>query len=105
MEDACGQLLDLFGHGGAEHQVLALLRQLGDHLFHIVDKAHVQHPVGLVQDKDLDVGQVDEALPHQIVQAARAGDQDIHALLQGFHLGACPTPPKMTVLRRVRYLP
>ena len=73
MQDACGQLLDLLGHGGAEHQVLALPGQLGDHLFHVVDKAHIQHTVGFVQNKDLNVGEVQQPLPH-------------HALFQGLHL-------------------
>ena len=86
MQDACGQLLDLLGHGGAEHQVLALPGQLGDHLFHIVDKAHIQHPVGFVQNKDLNVGKVQQPLPHQVVQAARAGNEDVHALFQGCDL-------------------
>ena len=83
VQDASRQLLDLLGHGGAEHQVLALGGQLGDDLFHVMHKAHVQHPVGLVQHEDLDVGEVDEALPHQVVQAAGAGDEDIDALLEG----------------------
>ena len=54
-QDACGQLFDLGGHGGAEHQVLTLPGQLCDHLLHIVHKAHIQHPVGFVQHKDLKV--------------------------------------------------
>ena len=86
VQDACGQLLDLLGHGGAEHQVLALPGQLGDHLFHVVDKAHIQHPVGFVQNKDLNVGEVQQPLPHQVVQAARAGNEDVHALFQGCDL-------------------
>ena len=85
-QDACGQLLDFLGHGGAEHQVLALPGQLGDHLFHVVDKAHIQHPVGFVQNKDLNVGKVQQPLPHQVVQAARAGNEDVHALFQGCDL-------------------
>ena len=86
MQDACGQLLDLLGHSGAEHQVLALPGQLGDHLFHVVDKAHIQHPVGFVQNKDLNVGKVQQPLPHQVVQAARAGNEDVHTLFQGCDL-------------------
>ena len=86
VEDACGQLLDLFGHRGAEHQVLALCGQLCDDLLHVVHKAHVQHPVGLIQHEDLDVGKVDIALPDEVVQPARAGDEDVYALLDGFHL-------------------
>ena len=51
-----------------------------------MDKAHVQHPVGLVQHKDLQSGQVDKALPDQVVQPSRTGDEDVHALFQRFHL-------------------
>ena len=49
-------------------------------------KAHVQHPVGLVQHKDLEVRQVDMALSDKVVQTARAGDEDVHALSDGLHL-------------------
>ena len=70
-QDAGGQLLDLSGHGGAEHQVLPAGGQLCDHLFHVVDKAHVQHPVGFVQHKDLHARQVHIPLSDQVVQAAR----------------------------------
>ena len=56
-------------------------------LFHIVDEAHVQHPVSLVQNKDLQVLQPDEPLLVQIHQTARRGHQNIHAAAQGLHLG------------------
>ena len=87
MEDTGRQLLDLRRHGGAEHQVLAAGRQLGDHFFYVMDKAHIQHPVGLVQHKDLHPGQVHMALTDQVVQAAGAGHQDLHPGAQGLHLG------------------
>ena len=51
-----------------------------------MDKAHVQHPVGLVQHKNFQCGQVDKALPDQVIQPSRAGDEDVHALFQRFHL-------------------
>ena len=85
-QDACGQLFDLGGHGGAEHQVLTLPGQLCDHLLHIVHKAHIQHPVGFVQHKDLKVREIDKSLTDQVVEPSRAGDQDVHALFQRFHL-------------------
>ena len=53
----------------------------------IVDKAHVEHPIGLVEDQHLDVRQVHVALLHQVQQPARRGDQDIHAVVQGADLG------------------
>ena len=48
-----------------EHQVLAHFGQLCDDLLHVMHKAHVQHPVGLVQHEDLDAAEVDEPLPAQ----------------------------------------
>ena len=70
----------------AEHQGLPPHRQLGDDPLDVVDKAHVQHPVGLVQHKDLDAGQVHIPLPDQVVQAAGAGHQDVDPLFQLFDL-------------------
>ena len=90
VQDAGSQLLDLLRHGRAEHQVLPLGRELGDDPLHVVDKAHIQHPVGLVQHKDLNVFQRNEPLPDQIVQAARAGDQNVHAPPDGLDLRGLP---------------
>ena len=93
-QDAGRQLLDLGGHGGAEHQVLALPGQLCDHLFHVMHKAHIQHPVGFVQHKDLKVRQVDEALPDQVVEPSRAGNEDVYPLFERFHLRCLPYAAK-----------
>ena len=57
-----------------------------------MDKAHVQHAVGLVQNEDLHPGQVHIPLADQVVQAAGAGHQDVHALFQLFHLGRLTHP-------------
>ena len=85
-EDAVGQLGDLLRHGSAEEQGLALGRQLGDHLLHIVDEAHVQHAVGFVQYEDLQVVQVNEALLHQVQQTAGCSHYDIHTTVQRVRL-------------------
>ena len=55
-----------------------------------MDEAHVQHPVRLVQDEDLQLGQVDKALALEIHEPAGGSDQDIHAPLQLVHLGCLP---------------
>ena len=52
-----------------------------------MDKAHIQHPVGLIQHKDLQRFQVNKTLLIQIAQAAGGGHQDIHALAQLLYLG------------------
>ena len=45
----------------------------------VVDKAHVQHPVGLVQHENLQGIQGDKALVVEVHQAAGGGHQD-HAV-------------------------
>ena len=53
-QDAAGQPHDLGQHGRREEQGLALLRQRRDHFPDIVDEAHVEHAVGLVEDEHLE---------------------------------------------------
>mmetsp|Transcript_67945 Transcript_67945/g.153671 ORF Transcript_67945/g.153671 Transcript_67945/m.153671 type:complete len:219 (+) Transcript_67945:263-919(+) len=52
VQELRGQVVNGAGPGGAEHAGLALprLRHAADDGLHDVDEAHVQHPVGLVQD-------------------------------------------------------
>ena len=51
------------------------------------DKAHVEHAVGLVEDKILDRAELELALVHEVEQAARRGDDDIDAAGQRVDLG------------------
>ena len=90
VKDAHGQLFHLGGHGGGEEKRLPFFRQKGDDLFHIVNEAHIQHPVGFVQHKNFDFGQADKALTDQVVQTARRGHQNLHAPLELLHLGLLP---------------
>ena len=86
-QDGAGQVRDLLGHGGGEEEGLPLFRQAGDDLPHVVDEAHVQHPIRLVEDEGIDAGEVNMALAAQIVEPTGGGYQDVHTLLQGLHLG------------------
>ena len=56
------QFPDIVGHGGREQQGLALGRHVLDDPPDIGKKSHVEHPVRLVQDEDLQMGQVDGLL-------------------------------------------
>ncbi len=105
MQQGVYQPLHLGGHGGGEEEGLLLGGQPAKDAAHVVDEAHVQHPVGLVQHEDLQPGQVDELLAVEVAQAAGGGHQDVHAIFSRSTWGAWPTPPKMTVERRGRYLP
>ena len=66
---------------------MPLGRQLGDDPFDVVDEPHVEHPVGLVEHKPLDVLEGNELLAHQVEQAARRGNEDVNARVQGVGLG------------------
>ena len=81
------QVGDLGGHGGGEEQGLLLLGQPLENFPHVVDKAHVQHPVGLVQHENLQGIQGDKALVVEVHQAAGGGHQNVYPLFQGLHLG------------------
>ena len=70
---------DLRRDRGREEQRLAPRRQRPDHASDVVDEAHVEHPVGLVEDEHLEPVEADEALAHEVEQAAGGGDQDVDA--------------------------
>ncbi len=73
---------DLIGEGGAEQEVLATRRQDLEHATDVADEAHVEHPVGLVEDEDLDVREVDGALADMVEQAPGGGDDHVRAVAQ-----------------------
>lgn len=58
-----------------------------EYFFHVVDKAHIQHPVGFVQDKNFQMIGGDQPLVVEINEPARSGYQDIHPPLQRLGLG------------------
>ena len=86
MQQLVGEGDDVLGEGRREQQVLALRRQAGEDLLHVVDEAHVEHAVGFVEDQDLHAGEVDATLASQVEQAAGAGHQHVDALGQGLYL-------------------
>ncbi len=81
-----GQFGHQLRHRCRKQQRLALCRQIGRDLAEIVDEAHVQHLVGLVQHQKLGFFQDNCAAIHQVQQAAGCRHQNIHAVRQGFDL-------------------
>ena len=59
IEDACGELLYLFGHCCREHERLAVGRQFSHYAHNIFVEAHVEHAVGFIEDKVLYFREVD----------------------------------------------
>jgi len=63
IQQVVGELLDFVGERRGEQQVLPLPRQQREDPLDVADEPHVEHPVGLVEDEDLDPRQIEVALP------------------------------------------
>ena len=74
------QVDDVLGKGGGEQQGLAiLLARGGAHdALDLGDKAHIQHPVRLVQHQYFHMVQVEIAATHEIQQAAGGRHHQVH---------------------------
>jgi hypothetical protein len=88
VEEAVGEAADVVRVGGREQEVLAARREQREDLADVADEAHVEHPVRLVEDEDLDRGQVDRPLADVVEQAARRRDDDLGAGPELRDLGA-----------------
>ena len=76
------QLVDAVVEGRAEQQALAVGRRGRQDAGDAGQEAEVGHVVGLVEHGDLDGVEGDEALLHQVLEAAGAGDDDVDAGLE-----------------------
>mmetsp|Transcript_66725 Transcript_66725/g.201419 ORF Transcript_66725/g.201419 Transcript_66725/m.201419 type:complete len:301 (+) Transcript_66725:564-1466(+) len=72
---------------GREHHSLPLLRQLPDHLPDLRLESHVEHPVGLVKDKEIHTLHADHTALEEVVEAAGRADGDLATLSHGLQLG------------------
>ena len=77
-----GQFLHQLRHGGRKQQGLARARQRARNPAQRVDKADVQHLVGLVQNQIFGLGQVDRMAVQQVDQTTRRGDQHVDTAFQ-----------------------
>ena len=85
-QQLAGQIGDVLGERRREQQVLTLGRQTGEDFFHVMDEAHVKHPVGFVEHQNFNVGQVNAALAGQVEQTTRAGNQYVDTAGQCLYL-------------------
>ena len=102
VHDLLGQLAYLGRQSGREHDRLTLGRQLGHDPHDVVEKAHVEHPVGLVEHEVFDMGKVDSAVLDMRDQPARRGDHDIGSHQHALLLLAPPEPVAAAVHDRSR---
>ena len=80
------QAPDIIRIGRGEQQILALLRQQFDDAADVVDETHVEHPVSLIEDQYLNLGEIQGALLREIEQAAGGRHQNVAAAAQGADL-------------------
>ena len=91
LHEARCQLENRIGHGGRKAQRLAVLGNLRKDILDVLDEAHVQHFVGLVQHTDLDCAQIQCPALHVVLNPSRGSHNDIHTGLE---------VPELNVIRR-----
>ena len=77
MEGGAGELADLAADGGGEEHRLPDLRQPLEDLGELGLEPHVEHPVGLVEDEDLDLVELRGALLEVVDEPARRRDDHL----------------------------
>ncbi len=79
---AADQAVDVTVEGGREEHGLVPLLDPAEHPVDLGEKAHVGHPVGLVEDGHLDVGHGDLAAIGEVDEPSRGGDDHVDALVE-----------------------
>ena len=72
-----GKFRDIVGHGRAEEQVLPILRKERHHLADIVNEAHIEHAVGLVEHEEFQRLQRNRLLVDEVQETARSRHQHV----------------------------
>ena len=66
LEQGGRQVTNFIAERGREQQALLVFRHHGQHFFHVMDKTHVEHAVGLVEHQNLYLTQIKHALLQQV---------------------------------------
>lgn len=77
-----GELLNVLGPRGAEHEGLTVRANLADDLANLRFETHVQHPVSLVHDQVGHTTQVSFASLEHVNQSSRCSDDDFNSTLK-----------------------
>src|SRR3989338_445610 len=81
-----GKTFYLFGHGGRKEEGLPLTRDSFKYFSDIRQKAHVEHVVCLIENKNFQTGQVDGRLPYMVEKTTGTGNNNLCALSQLMYL-------------------
>ena len=82
------QFADCAVPSGGEQQSLTIARRRFHDGFDVIDKAHVQHTVGFVQNQHFQTIKINFTALHQIHQTARRGDNQVNRFAQSTGLVA-----------------
>ena len=94
VENFAGELGDFCGHGGAEKQILPLLRDMPEHSSNVREETHVEHPVRLVEDQVLDPSEFGVGLSEMIEEPTRRGHDHVHPAPESMLLRPHPDAAK-----------
>ena len=83
-----GDAPDLVGHGGGEQHHLPFGGQLFEHPLHVVDEAHAEHLIGLIEHQGAQAREVEGGLAHVVHHPAGSAHHDVHATAQLLNLVA-----------------
>ena len=77
IEQRVGELFDGFGHRGRKEQRLSVLGNVFEDLPHIVEEAHVEHLVRLVQNDDFGIEDIDLSLLIEVLETSGCRHHDL----------------------------
>ena len=86
LEHVSGELRDVLRHGRREEQRVALRRHELENAPHVAHEAHVEHPVGFIEDEGADLVQAQVALVDEIEQTTWRRDEDVDPARDRRHL-------------------
>ena len=67
-------------HRCGKQQRLPLRRELRDDFANVVDKAHIEHPVGFIEHEKFHLTETQRIALHEVEQAPGRGDEDVDAV-------------------------
>jgi hypothetical protein len=77
-----------FGMVAEKNSVCRLIGVFGDDFADVVDEAHVEHAVGLVEHEVFDLAELEAVALHEVEQPAGSGDQHFDSAHQAADLAA-----------------
>jgi hypothetical protein len=83
---ACGEGAYFGRHCGGKKEGLAVLRQSGDDSSHVVDKAHIEHTVGFIENEHFNKPEVYGSSLHVVEKPPGSSYHDVHAAMEDLEL-------------------